>query len=33
MKDAYTLDKDTAGLDVGYALHDKAYRSILTGAE
>ncbi|MHB9041033.1 MAG: proline--tRNA ligase, partial [Melioribacteraceae bacterium] len=28
MKDAYTLDKDTAGLDVGYALHDKAYRSI-----
>lgn len=28
MKDAYTLDKDTAGLDVGYSLHDKAYRSI-----
>ncbi|KAF0151366.1 MAG: prolyl-tRNA synthetase [Ignavibacteria bacterium] len=28
MKDAYTLDRDTAGLDVGYALHDKAYRSI-----
>ncbi|MHB8929725.1 MAG: proline--tRNA ligase [Melioribacteraceae bacterium] len=28
MKDAYTLDKDTAGLDVGYALHDKAYHSI-----
>ncbi|MDP2039506.1 MAG: proline--tRNA ligase [Ignavibacteria bacterium] len=28
MKDAYTLDRDAAGLDVGYALHDKAYRSI-----
>lgn len=28
MKDAYTLDKDTAGLDVGYSLHDKAYRTI-----
>ncbi|MFZ5946574.1 MAG: proline--tRNA ligase [Stygiobacter sp.] len=28
MKDAYTLDKDEAGLDVGYALHDKAYRAI-----
>ena len=28
MKDAYTLDKDFAGLDVGYALHDKAYRAI-----
>jgi prolyl-tRNA synthetase len=28
MKDAYTLDKDTEGLDAGYALHDKAYRSI-----
>lgn len=28
MKDAYTLDRDTAGLDVGYALHDKAYRAI-----
>ncbi len=28
MKDAYTLDKDDAGLDVGYDLHDKAYRSI-----
>jgi len=28
MKDAYTLDKDEAGLDVGYALHDKAYRKI-----
>jgi prolyl-tRNA synthetase len=28
MKDAYTLDRDFAGLDVGYALHDKAYRSI-----
>ncbi len=28
MKDAYTLDKDFAGLDAGYALHDKAYRAI-----
>ncbi|MCX7875175.1 MAG: proline--tRNA ligase [Melioribacteraceae bacterium] len=28
MKDAYTLDKDEAGLDVGYELHDKAYRAI-----
>jgi prolyl-tRNA synthetase len=28
MKDAYTLDKDFEGLDVGYALHDKAYRAI-----
>ncbi len=28
MKDAYTLDKDFEGLDVGYALHDKAYRKI-----
>jgi prolyl-tRNA synthetase len=28
MKDAYTLDKDYAGLDVGYALHDKAYHTI-----
>lgn len=28
MKDAYTLDKDFAGLDVGYSLHDKAYRAI-----
>lgn len=28
MKDAYTLDKDEAGLDIGYALHDKAYRKI-----
>jgi prolyl-tRNA synthetase len=28
MKDAYTLDRDTAGLDVGYALHDKAYHKI-----
>lgn len=28
MKDAYTLDRDDAGLDVGYALHDKAYRAI-----
>lgn len=28
MKDAYTLDKDFAGLDIGYALHDKAYRAI-----
>ncbi|PKL84054.1 MAG: proline--tRNA ligase [Ignavibacteriae bacterium HGW-Ignavibacteriae-3] len=28
MKDAYTLDKDNDGLDVGYALHDKAYRAI-----
>jgi prolyl-tRNA synthetase len=28
MKDAYTLDRDFAGLDVGYALHDKAYRAI-----
>ena len=28
MKDAYTLDRDFAGLDIGYALHDKAYRAI-----
>jgi prolyl-tRNA synthetase len=28
MKDAYTLDKDFEGLDIGYALHDKAYRAI-----
>ncbi len=28
MKDAYTLDRDFDGLDVGYALHDKAYRKI-----
>ncbi len=28
MKDAYTLDRDFAGLDAGYALHDKAYRAI-----
>jgi len=28
MKDAYTLDKDFEGLDAGYTLHDKAYRSI-----
>jgi len=28
MKDAYTLDRDEAGLDVGYGLHDKAYRAI-----
>lgn len=28
MKDAYTLDRDFEGLDVGYALHDKAYRKI-----
>jgi prolyl-tRNA synthetase len=28
MKDAYTLDKDTDGLDVGYAKHDQAYRKI-----
>ena len=28
MKDAYTLDRDLAGLDVGYMLHDKAYHKI-----
>ncbi|MEW6701692.1 MAG: proline--tRNA ligase [Bacteroidota bacterium] len=28
MKDAYSLDKDFEGLDVSYALHDKAYRAI-----
>jgi prolyl-tRNA synthetase len=28
MKDAYTLDKDFAGLDVGYDLHNKAYHAI-----
>ncbi len=28
MKDAYTLDRDEAGLDFGYGLHDKAYRAI-----
>jgi len=28
MKDAYTLDKDFEGLDVGYAKHDMAYRKI-----
>ena len=28
MKDAYTLDKSWEGLDVGYGLHDKAYRAI-----
>ncbi|MBS3945754.1 MAG: proline--tRNA ligase [Melioribacter sp.] len=28
MKDAYTLDKDFEGLDVGYAKHDVAYRKI-----
>lgn len=28
MKDAYTLDSSWEGLDVGYSLHDKAYRKI-----
>ena len=28
MKDAYTLDSSWEGLDVGYGLHDKAYRAI-----
>lgn len=28
MKDAYTLDSSWEGLDVGYGLHDKAYRKI-----
>ena len=28
MKDAYTLDRDFAGLDVGYDLHNKAYHTI-----
>ena len=28
MKDAYTLDSTWEGLDVGYSLHDKAYRKI-----
>ncbi|HKI79437.1 MAG TPA: proline--tRNA ligase [Ignavibacteriaceae bacterium] len=28
MKDAYTLDSSWEGLDVGYGLHDKAYRNI-----
>jgi prolyl-tRNA synthetase len=28
MKDAYTLDASWEGLDVGYGLHDKAYRAI-----
>jgi prolyl-tRNA synthetase len=28
MKDAYTLDKDFEGLDIGYAKHDMAYRKI-----
>ena len=28
MKDAYTLDASFEGLDVGYGLHDKAYRAI-----
>ena len=28
MKDAYTLDATTEGLDKGYMLHDKAYRNI-----
>ena len=28
MKDAYTFDATQEGLDVGYSLHDKAYRKI-----
>ncbi|MCB9210888.1 MAG: proline--tRNA ligase [Ignavibacteriales bacterium] len=28
MKDAYTFDSTTEGLDAAYALHDKAYRNI-----
>ncbi len=28
MKDAYPLDKDFEGLDIGYAKHDMAYRKI-----
>ena len=30
MKDAYTLDRDQAGLDAGYALHEHAYDRIYT---
>jgi prolyl-tRNA synthetase len=30
MKDSYSLDIDTAGLDVSYNLHDQAYRKIFT---
>ena len=32
MKDSYTLDRDDAGLDEGYALHELAYDRIFTGA-
>ncbi len=28
MKDSYTLDRDAAGLDAGYALHEQAYDRI-----
>ena len=30
MKDSYTLDRDQAGLDAGYALHELAYERIYT---
>lgn len=30
MKDAYSMDADTAGLDHAYAMHDQAYRNIFT---
>ncbi len=30
MKDSYTLDRDQAGLDAGYALHEEAYDRIYT---
>ena len=30
MKDSYTLDRDQAGLDAGYALHEAAYDRIYT---
>src|SRR4051812_5421833 len=32
MKDSYTLDRDDAGLDEGYALHEQAYDRIFTRA-
>jgi prolyl-tRNA synthetase len=30
MKDSYSLDRDTAGLDASYALHEAAYERIFT---
>jgi prolyl-tRNA synthetase len=30
MKDSYTLDRDDAGLDAGYALHEQAYDRIFS---